>query len=585
MQTCAQAGKSADGGARRGEPTPDNVSEVSVQLGRATLSEDGNVGDEAATTSGAELSVADELQGDTDSEQGKFKALLGILRKTISVKDLSSVRISLPANMMEPIGNLEFWTYIDRPDYFAALADLDGADELTRMLALLRWMFTKELKYAKHPIAKSFNSILGEHFRCYYDTPLLDLHPEKGHPLPAIHLDESPAPEVVISAGRGSTGTSTSAAALKSTPSVTTISKRKSGGGGTLSSSASFASVSSTAPSSSGISARTAASGSSAGSSKTARVVILNEQTSHHPPISHFLVEARVGPPGPSQRTVRLRGVDQLSAKYTGANVRIVPGTHNKGLFLELPGGEEWQITHPTAAVAGLLRASPYATICDATTVTCTREGETERSGGDGGGGGSKKRLRAIVEYREESWITRPRFAVQGIVYESFAGEADPSGAAEAGEDGDKRFARIKQVPKERVVGTLEGNWRGEIKWKKAGETTSTTLVDLLPLSLVPKSVAPLSEQDELETRRVWAPVVDALHKKEYAVASKEKQRIEQAQRDKAEERKRNGESYVPKFFAPEPEDVAEWDGRPVLTEAGRAALERDFQADYSDEV
>ncbi|GAA6056914.1 hypothetical protein JCM3770_001321 [Rhodotorula araucariae] len=557
--------------------TPDNVSEVGVQLGRATLgdaSDFGDVGD-VATSTGDELSVADELQEDTDSERGKFKALLGILRKTISVKDLSSVRISLPANMMEPIGNLEFWTYIDRPDYFAALADLDGADELTRMLALLRWMFTKELKYAKHPIAKSFNSILGEHFHCYYDTPLVELHPESGHPVPAVHLDENPAPEVVISAGRGATGTATSAAALKSSPSVTTVSKRRSGA--VQSSSASIASTSSAALSTSGGSTYTAASSGNSISTKKARVVIINEQTSHHPPISHFLVEARVGT-GPAQRTVRLRGVDQLSAKYTGANVRIVPGEHNKGLFVELATGEEWQITHPTAAVAGLLRASPYATICDATTVTCTKE----VSAGEGGGG-SKKRLRAIVEYREESWIARPRFAVEGVVYESFAGEADTAGSSDAGDCGDKRFARIKHVPKERIVGTLEGNWRGEIRWKKAGETTSVPLVDLLPLAVVPKAVAPLSEQDELETRRVWAPVVDALEKKEYSTASKEKQRIEQAQRDKAVERERNGESYVPRFFQPEPDDLAAWDGRPVLTEAGRAAIERDFQADYSE--
>jgi len=41
--------------------------------------------------------------------------------------------------------------------------------------------------------------------------------------------------------------------------------------------------------------------------------------------------------------------------------------------------------------------------------------------------------------------------------------------------------------------------------------------------------------------------------------------------------------SYEPRFFKPEPEDVADWDGRPVLSDAGRAALERDFQADYGD--
>lgn len=61
----------------------------------------------------------------------------------------------------------------------------------------------------------------------------------------------------------------------------------------------------------------------------------------------------------------------------------------------------------------------------------------------------------------------------------------------------------------------------------------------------MPKAVAPLEEQGPMETRKVWASVVDALNKKDYSTASKEKQRIEQEQRDKAEERKKKGEVYV----------------------------------------
>ncbi|GAA5995419.1 uncharacterized protein JCM10292_005159 [Rhodotorula paludigena] len=561
--------------------TPDSVSEVEQQLDRTTLDDEG----EESLTTADQLGVADELQGDTESEQGKFRALLGILRKTLSVKDLSSVRVSLPANMMEPIGNLEHWTYIDRPDYFAALAT-PGMSELDRMLAILRWMFTKELKYAKHPISKPFNSVLGEHFHCYYDVPVLDLHPKKGHPLPAVHLDENPHPEALVSAGRTSTGNATAAASLKNLPTASSVASRSASSprspDAVASSSASVKSVasaksttSSAAPSSSGSSVR----GIAPGSAGTARIVIINEQTSHHPPISHFVVEARVSVPGVDEpRIVRCRGVDQLSAKFTGMNVRIVPGPHNKGMFLDLPDGEEVRITHPTAAVAGLLKASPYATITDGTTVT-VRLPEDGKPGAE-----TKKRLRAIVEYKEESWITRPRFLVEGVVYDSFAGEADPSGAFEAGAADEKRFSRIRQVPKDRVVGTFEGNWRGEIKWRKAGESTSTTLVDLVPLLVVPKSVAPLPDQGPLETRRVWSPVVDALHKKDWSAASKEKQRIEQEQRDKADERKKKGETYRPRFFEPEPDNLADWDGRPVLTAEGRAAVERDFQADYSSE-
>jgi len=48
----------------------------------------------------------------------------------IGVKDISAVRLSLPAQLCEPMGNLEYvfwrfcvvdyryWNYLDRPDYF-----------------------------------------------------------------------------------------------------------------------------------------------------------------------------------------------------------------------------------------------------------------------------------------------------------------------------------------------------------------------------------------------------------------------------------------------------------------------------------
>lgn len=102
----------------------------------------------------------------------------------------------------------------------------------------------------------------------------------------------------------------------------------------------------------------------------------------------------------------------------------------------------------------------------------------------------------------------------------------------------------------------------------------------------------------------MWLPVCEALYKKDWNGATREKQRIEQDQREKADARKKNGEScvinflrnfrieiahvlfqsssYVPRFFEPEPEDLSKWDGRPILSAAGREALERDFKADYT---
>ena len=55
-------------------------------------------------------------------------------------------------------------------------------------------------------------------------------------------------------------------------------------------------------------------------------------------------------------------------AKIT-IGVRVQPGDANKGIFIRLtsgPGaGGSYRITHPVANVNGVLRGSPYATICE----------------------------------------------------------------------------------------------------------------------------------------------------------------------------------------------------------------------------
>ena len=67
-----------------------------------------------------------------------------IVRRFIGVKDISAVRLSLPAQLLEPVGNLEYafrlmrvlnnrryWNYLDRPDYFVRSGGLPRRTGLT----------------------------------------------------------------------------------------------------------------------------------------------------------------------------------------------------------------------------------------------------------------------------------------------------------------------------------------------------------------------------------------------------------------------------------------------------------------------
>lgn len=184
------------------------------------------------------------------------------------------------------------------------------------------------------------------------------------------------------------------------------------------------------------------------------RITFITEQVSHHPPISSFFVECK-------DSGVQLCGVDQLSAKFTGTSIRVYPGEANKGIFVKLTedalvgphvAGEEYQITHPTASLNGLLRGALWVAICDTLFITC-RGGSRQNDNG--------KRLRSIVEYKEESWLTKAKYFLEGVIY-----EYDMS----KGEAGVEEFKTIKEVPSDRVVGTFEGSWKGKITWKRKGE-------------------------------------------------------------------------------------------------------------------
>ena len=103
-------------------------------------------------------------KGQDDSS--KLRAVLSVLKKFLGVADLAAVRFSLPAQLMEPIPNLEYWHYLDRPETFVSIGQSN--DDVGRMLEVLRFWFTKDLKFIKGKPCKPYNSTLGEFFRVCY---------------------------------------------------------------------------------------------------------------------------------------------------------------------------------------------------------------------------------------------------------------------------------------------------------------------------------------------------------------------------------------------------------------------------------
>ncbi|KAM7221912.1 putative oxysterol-binding protein [Rhypophila decipiens] len=443
---------------------------------------------------------------ETASDGSKLKTFLSILRKFIGVADLASVRFSLPSQLLEPTPNLEYWNYLDSPNAFIAIGTAD--DPVDRMLEVLRFWFTKDLKYAKGRPCKPYNSCLGEFFRCNWET-------------------EDDAPRIDTRALReppsapGSSASSTKSGRLK-TPGLGSTDPRA----------ASSVSVSQTATK----------------PTKPVRISYLTEQTSHHPPVSAFYISC-------PEKGLHARGFDQITAKFTGTSIKVMPGEHNLGIFItvEKRNHETYQLKHPAAHLGGLLRGALSVTVGDMAYITCP-----------------ETKLKAILRYYDDGWLGRTTNKVEGIIF-----RYDP--------ENDNKD-QIKDVPEEDILVRLNGPWKEKVVFTLGPKPVNShppeeqiTIIDIAPLSVAPKVLPPAEEQLENESLQLWSGVTKAIHSKQFSQATTLKQELEEAQREKARQREKSGEVWKPVFF----EQTTDKGGKPELTEKGREVLKRAQNGDW----
>jgi hypothetical protein len=105
-----------------------------------------------------------------------------------------------------------------------------------------------------------------------------------------------------------------------------------------------------------------------------------------------------------------------------------------------------------------------------------------------------------------------------------------------------------------------------------------TTIIDLAPLSVAPKSVPPPEQQLRNESLQLWGGVTEAILAKQYSRATALKQQLEEQQREKARDRNRKSEVWKPVFF----EQATETGGKPRLSEKGMEVLRRAQKGEWS---
>ncbi|MCJ1391830.1 hypothetical protein MMC18_004697 [Xylographa bjoerkii] len=109
----------------------------------------------------------------------------------------------------------------------------------------------------------------------------------------------------------------------------------------------------------------------------------------------------------------------------------------------------------------------------------------------------------------------------------------------------------IKNEKTGEVLFELSGMWSGEMSIKNVKTGKKEVLFDATHARHTPPAVRPLEEQSNRESQKLWYKTVLAIKDQNHEVATDEKTKIEDMQREEAAQRQSKGVEWQPKLFRP----------------------------------
>ncbi|KAI8888165.1 Oxysterol-binding protein [Backusella circina FSU 941] len=219
------------------------------------------------------------------------------------------------------------------------------------------------------------------------------------------------------------------------------------------------------------------------------------EQVCHHPPISAFYFEDE-------KAGISLNGHSGQKSKFKGTSIKIEQ-VGRAVLYLK-EFDEQYLIDFPDLLIRGVLTGGAYIELGG----TCTIVGSNN--------------TKAVIDFVPKPWFGGDYNHIKGTIYTD-----------------------------EKAYYHLSGRWSHQSFYSDTDSESSKKelLFDAEAEPMAERVTAPLEDQDEYESHRVWGPVTEALKEKNYKSANQEKTKIEDWQRGVRKERAENNENWEPKLF------------------------------------
>jgi len=216
------------------------------------------------------------------------------------------------------------------------------------------------------------------------------------------------------------------------------------------------------------------------------------EQVSHHPPITAYMITNK-------EKKLALQGHSAQKTSFSGGSI-IVKQIGHAILTIELPDGnkEQFLITLPRLRIDGIWYGSPYIELTDTSYIQ------------------SSSGWLSTIEYKGKGYFSGKSHSFKAVV------TAPGSTSAKH---------------------TIEGTWHTTSK-----DSRGVPFHDVQgPKEEV--TVADVDAQGEWESRRLWKLVAKGIREGDYELASREKSKIENEQRQRRKDELAAGEPWQLKHF------------------------------------
>ncbi|CAO3647046.1 unnamed protein product [Cunninghamella blakesleeana] len=222
-----------------------------------------------------------------------------------------------------------------------------------------------------------------------------------------------------------------------------------------------------------------------------------SEQISHHPPMSAYYYAN-------PEHGIFIEGETKPKAKFLGNSAATIMNGYSRVVFAK-HHNETYEITNPNVYARGILFGKMIMELGDQCTVKCVTSD-----------------LIAELEFKTKGFFSGQYHSVVGKIKKGSSGE---------------------------VLYEISGTWTTEIFIKPVKNKVKEPLFIVKGSVIHPKIVEPEVNQEEYESRRLWSKVTEGLTTDNLDMATDEKTRIENYQRELKAERAKNNTEWKPRFF------------------------------------